>query len=442
MKKILHDNVVHHPLGGGSYVFKKKYVDYIVSQIAKPDIKISIGAQPNGSPHFGTITTFALAFSLAKQLKSQGKNVSIVLELVDTAISEDHSFANTRYQKSLAYTGEINDHIGYYQELLGKLSSYSGISFEIRGQRDFNSHKKIPEIISRLIDKREQIGALLSPESKRLALRVACPECGLADKHGINNYYEGKKINFVCPTHGQKSVNIDEQPQKLEYNTPLRNLLKGIIYAEDNKDKEIPYSWVRVTGSDYAGTYQEQTLYKGASILGTSVNDLPFIVYCPLVTDWSGAKLSKSLYVKGDAYDYLKNQELDYLINYQKFRAKFGVDGLRTLYDEANSWLNEPYKLFRNYSIYYFDGLLRKAKDTELEQPQGSFQAVGKLIDGLIEECLTKQKCLPCLLWEKWQDKKQKQNGTSQKQLQNSNGQQTEALIVHQEPVIFGKKVL
>src|SRR5436305_13164702 len=114
MKKISHDNMVHHPLGGGSYVFKKRYVDYIASQVANPNIKISIGAQPNGSPHFGTMVTFSLAFSLAERLKKKGKNVSILLELVDTAISEDHSFDNLRYQKSLAYTGEINEHVGHY----------------------------------------------------------------------------------------------------------------------------------------------------------------------------------------------------------------------------------------------------------------------------------------------------------------------------------------
>src|SRR4051812_19265882 len=104
--KIFHNNEVHHPLGGGSYVFKKKYTDYILNYTPKSDIKISIGAQPNGSPHFGTIITFSLAFSLAQRLKIKGKNVTVVLELVDTAISEDYYFANIRYQKNLSYTKE------------------------------------------------------------------------------------------------------------------------------------------------------------------------------------------------------------------------------------------------------------------------------------------------------------------------------------------------
>lgn len=365
--KILHDNEVHHPLGGGSYVFKKKYVDYILSRSPKSDIKISIGAQPNGSPHFGTLTTFSLAFSLAQQLKSKDKNVIVVLELVDTAISEDHSFNNLRYQKSLAYTQEINQHIGHYQELLSKLSSYSGVNFEIRGQSEFNSHPKMPQVIQKIIQEREKIGSLLSPESKVIALRVACPQCGLADKHGKKNIYAGNKtvISF-CPEHGWHSTDTNKDPQKLEYNTPLRNLIKGVIYSEDNKDLAVPYSWIRVTGGDYAGTYQEQILYKGASMLETDINDLPFILYSPLVTDWSGSKLSKSLYVKEGAYGYLKEQALDYLIDYSNFKKTFGDEGLKKLYDETDLWLKESYRLFRSYSIYYFDNLF-KPEESQME---------------------------------------------------------------------------
>ncbi|CAG8735954.1 10059_t:CDS:1 [Cetraspora pellucida] len=368
---ILHDNKVQHPLGGGSYVFKTGYIDYITSQVTKPDIKISIGAQPNGSPHFGTLMTFSLAFSLAHELQQRKKNVSVVLELVDTAKDhkQDCSYDGVGYQKSISYTGKIKQHRNDYEELLKKLKSYSGVSYEIRGQTDFNSHEKIPEIIGKLINKREQIGALLSPESKCLALRAACPHCGLADKHGLNNSYDDKMIKFFCHFHGQYSIDFEKEPSKLEYNTPLRNLIKGIVYSEDNKDKNINHAWIRVTGSDYAGTYQEQVLYRGASILGTIASDLPFIVYCPLVTDWSGSKLSKSLYVAGKAYEYLCEQKLDYLIDYSKFQERFDNDGLKKLYQEVSLWLNRPYMLFKSYSIYYFDRLFSKPETLIHQEP-------------------------------------------------------------------------
>ena len=91
----------------------------------------------------------------------------------------------------------------------------------------------------------------------------------------------------------------------LEYNTPLRNLIRGLVYSIDNQDETVDYEWLRITGSDYAGFYQEQLLYKTTDLLGYSVSKLPMILYAPLVTDWSGAKLSKSLYVKEGAYTYL-----------------------------------------------------------------------------------------------------------------------------------------
>ena len=64
--KIECDYVVHHPLGGASYVFEKSLIPYINSKLTKKKVIISIGAQPNSSPHFGTLCVFSLAFSLAK----------------------------------------------------------------------------------------------------------------------------------------------------------------------------------------------------------------------------------------------------------------------------------------------------------------------------------------------------------------------------------------
>lgn len=74
------------------------------------------------------------------------------------------------------------------------------------------------------------------------------------------------------------------------------------------------------------------------------------IVYCPQILDWSGAKLSKSLYVKEGAYQDLPK----YVINYSSLRDEFGISGLDVIIDETKLWLTEPYRLFRNYSVYYF----------------------------------------------------------------------------------------
>ena len=91
-----------------------------------------------------------------------------------------------------------------------------------------------------------------------------------------------------------------------------------------NEDQEQDYQIMRITGSDYAGFYQEELLYKPASIIKFPIEKLPTILYTPLVLDWSGAKLSKSLYVKEGAYSDLPS----YLINYEYMKKNFGIEGL------------------------------------------------------------------------------------------------------------------
>ncbi|GET59490.1 hypothetical protein GLOIN_2v1447401 [Rhizophagus irregularis DAOM 181602=DAOM 197198] len=90
-----------------------------------------------------------------------------------------------------------------------------------------------------------------------------------------------------------------------------------------------------------------------------------------LVVDWAGVKLSKSILVKG-RYKYLIDQQLEYLINYQRFRKKFGDEGLRKLFKEVDLWLEEPSRLFRSYTIFYFAELFKEEKvitsDIQLEE--------------------------------------------------------------------------
>lgn len=117
-----------------------------------------------------------------------------------------------------------------------------------------------------------------------------------------------------------------------------------------NNDENQNYQIMRITGSDYAGFYQEELLYKPAALLGFPVNELPSILYTPLVLDWSGAKLSKSLYVKEGAYSYLPS----YLINYEYLKNSKGIEALDVIHNITDNWIENPYLLFRNYSIYYF----------------------------------------------------------------------------------------
>ena len=346
------DENVYYPLGGASYVFKNDFIKYIHSKLKKKKIKISIGAQPNSSPHLGTISVISLAFKLAKKLMEEFDDItcSVLFEVVDTAPGEQVIINDIVYQKSLKNTGKLTEFMPQFIEILEFLKTKTQINYEIRYQSEFNSQEYIKPIIRQIIEQREKIVKYLDPKYEKLKIRVSCPKCGLADKNSINNTYTENKIIFECPKDGKFEVDINKNTELLEYNTPLRNLVRGMVYGNINISNKYDYEIIRVTGSDYAGFYQEELLYKVAGMLNYEVQNLPIIVYTPLITDWSGAKLSKSLYVRQNAYEYLPK----YLINYENLINEKGKEGINKMYSIISEWVDEQYKIFRDYSIYYF----------------------------------------------------------------------------------------
>lgn len=346
------DGKVYNPLGGGSYVFEKDVANFLLKKFNKDNVIISIGSQPNSSPHFGTLIVFSTAFSLAKKMKAllPTKNINILFEVVDTAPSETIEINGIKYQKSIKNTGKINNNFGDYIEILDYFKELTNINYNIRFQSEFNKQKYIYSIVKEIIKQKDVLAPILDPKYEKLRIRVACPKCGLADKNGIKTKFYGDNIISYCPEHGEFITNIKYESDKLEYNTPVRNLVRGVAYGMHNEDQKQDCQIMRITGSDYAGFYQEELLYKPASIIKFPIEKLPAILYTPLVLDWSGAKLSKSLYVKEGAYSDLPS----YLINYDFMKNNFGIKGLDIINNITNEWIEKPYLLFRNYSIYYF----------------------------------------------------------------------------------------
>lgn len=350
--KIDCDGIVHNPLGGASYMFEKEIIPYILKQYTKNKIKISVGAQPNSSPHFGTLETIALSFCLSSNIMKYDckKKVTILYEVIDSAPGETKIINNIKYQKSLKYTGKIHEYFDEYKEILNYYKKLTGVDYEIRYQTGFNSEPEIANIIKKIIKNKDYISSHLDPKYGKIRIRMSCPKCGLTDKNSILNKYIENKIFFNCPIHGEYFVDLDKDTSKLEYNSPYRNLIRCIYYTTINNSSNYDYQILRVTGSDYAGFYQEEMRYKLASYLGYPAHTLSMIFYAPLVLDWSGAKMSKSLYVKEGAYSDIPKA----FINYKFLKEKYGVDGLKKLYLIISNWFENPYMLFRHYTIYYF----------------------------------------------------------------------------------------
>ena len=342
---------VYHPLGGASYIFEDNLTDYINRKIKKKKIVISVGAQPNSSPHFGTLAVFSLAFSLAKAIKEKdNKNVSVLFEVVDTAPSETIEINAIKYQKDLKDSSKTVEFMEEFEEILDYFSKKSNIKYSIRKQKEFNNQKEIKEILTKIVSKKDEVRYLLDPKHGRLRMRCGCPLCNLVDKDGVNTSINGKIIKSFCPYHGEYLVDYTTESYKVEYNTPLRNLVRAIMYGIINESSNYDYEIIRVTGGDYAGFYQEELLYKVASIIGYEADKLPMIVYCPQILDWSGAKLSKSLYVKHGAYEDLPK----YVLSYNFLKKEFGLEALNIIKKETDLWIKEPFRLFRNYTVYYF----------------------------------------------------------------------------------------
>lgn len=346
------DGVVHNPLGGASYIFEKELMSYIQNSFKKNKLKIWVGSQPNSSPHFGTLETIALAFSLAKKIKTNDvtKDVTILYEMVDTAPYETTSINGITYQKNLRFTPKDKTYMGEYLEILNYYKELTKIDYEIKYEQDFNKLPETKQVLNTILDNRKYVAEKLDQKYGNLRVRMSCPICGLADKNCINNSYKENTITFLCPYHNEYSINLDKDISKLEFNAPLIMLMRTMIFSLINQSNTHNYETLMIYGSDYAGFFQEELIYKVAAALGYDASKFPMIMYAPLVTDWSGAKLSKSLYVSKNAYNDIPKM----FVNYHFLKENLGFKGLDILYRIVNTWIDNPYMMFRHYSIYYF----------------------------------------------------------------------------------------
>ncbi len=403
-----HDGQVHDPLGAGSYAFRDDVVGPVLSAlvhdealargdivdsskgVSHPDCRlpsrpvvVHAGLQPNNSPHVGTLIVFCYAFAIARAIRDRMQStraatdatlppVSVEITFVDTApvSGQGEEIDGVQYQRSYRDVSQALDpFLGDYEEVLQLLSTWSGVPFTVASQANFFAHPAIPSILSYMITHHELLGYQLSPKHGKLALRAACPipGCGLADKHGLHNVYnpspnQDATITFHCPHHGPHSISTSSPTDlaRLEANAPVRNLIRSMTHLLDSHVHN-----VRVTGADYSGTYQEMFLYRPlaawSTTTGLAAGRTPHILYAPLVVDWSGAKLSKSLYVRERGYRVMEVLGTDGLCSFEVMRERFGGDGargLRRVWEEVEGWVGDPRKLFRAYSVEYLDGVV------------------------------------------------------------------------------------
>lgn len=368
-----------HVVAGNSFkpkptIGESRIADAETAILTRP-IVVHAGAQPNNSPHAGTLVVFCYAFLLARKLRDQARPpasgaadppaVSVEISFVDTApvSSEGLDIDGVHYQRSFRdVPAALARHMAEYDEVLRHMSTWSGIPFRISFQSDFFSQPVMPFLLTYFMENWMRLASQLSPKYKSLALRSACPipGCALAEKHGRLNQYHTGRILFHCPRHGGHYISLSnsEEVARLEANAPTRNLLRSMLHLLDESTHHI-----RITGADYAGTYQEAFLYRPlaewSASTGLAAGRTPHILYAPLVVDWSGAKLSKGLYIRQGGYKSMITLGTDELCSYARLKAKHGLEGLNRIWTEVERWLADPHKLFRaSFSVEYLRGVL------------------------------------------------------------------------------------
>jgi hypothetical protein len=203
----LHDGKVQDPLGAGSYVYKEEYIESLLRYLGIPlsstdqalqqisprsTLIIHIGAQPNNSPHAGTIVVFALAFLIAREIKKyyddlrktgdlsvrflsfiDDLEVVVQLDLVDTCPvdSESCEYDGVKYQRSQRFTNAFQAFLLDYEEIMKSASDFvGGIPYRVRNQETLMSMHSISHIVGVLVLDRKRLGPELAPETGALAM--------------------------------------------------------------------------------------------------------------------------------------------------------------------------------------------------------------------------------------------------------------------------------
>ena len=331
----------------------------------KTSIIINTSSQPNSHPHLGTLTTMMTAFAIANHLQaSLSIPVRVVFDALENGPGEKKECNGIIYQKNLdsvpSQTADslAMEYLESFRHLFEFLTQVSDIAYDIQLYRQFQALPAFRQNLVHILNRFDEFAPVISPSEKRIRVRFPCPKCQFSDKGSksvriLESSTEQVQLESRCFEHGAHHITIRQDSEDyVDTNTPLRSALKGAVFAEQMQAENILI--VMVDGGDWAGTWASSVFFVGTALLGYTPLQMPIRFYAPVICDWSGAKFSKSLYVKSGSYQYLPEA----LVNYDIFRTTYGDKGLQKLWKEVQAWVSDPRKFFRNYSMDYFDLVL------------------------------------------------------------------------------------
>ena len=367
MKPLHHLDNVFYPLGGMGYLIHDLADLYKHKIVGKRKIRLCFSAQPNSHPHLGTVLTIMVLYAIGEYLQSR-LNIPVYVQFDkgEHCLGEKKEVNGVIFSKRLQDTQihgipKADYYMKSFQEIFDRLSDKTSIPYQIKSYEQFQSDPIVRKVLLQILLNKDRFIPILSPSTNRLHLRVPCPVCKFADKHAKNqslqviNSQSVKVIN-QCFDHGTHEIVIKANNKKyFEVNTALYDLLLGAYFVEtDQAEKTLT---IMVDGGDYAGVWS--MLMHGEALIQLGYQTIPNRLFAPLILDWSGAKFSKSLYVRHQAYDHLPKG----LVDFSYFQECYGKAGFERLWLEAKDWARSPSKFFRNYSVDYFRLILGDGKE-------------------------------------------------------------------------------
>lgn len=326
-------------------------------------IILNTSSQPNSSPHLGTITTLMTVFSMAEHFRHKlGIPVSVQFDELENSPGYTKEIKGMVYYKSLNHTYIDSDkdiatiNMEKYKKILDDLSNLSGIPFNVRTYYEFQQNTHVRRAIIDIFNNQDFFESLFSPSKGQLHVRIICSKCqlGLKSLKTIDVESNANKLVFQskCPYHGLHKVCVTPiNSEFIDINTQFRDLTKGIqLLNDDIKNNTLS---IMVDGNDWSGIWAQRIHTEGMVKLGYS--DFIIRLFTPTLLDWSGGKLSKTLYLCNGEYNYLHNA----FLNYDFFMKQFNYEGFIKLWEEVRTWVEHPPRFFRNYSVEYLSEVLK-----------------------------------------------------------------------------------
>jgi len=352
---------------GGISLILKDLTDLIENQLTKKikEVIINTSSQPNSNPHLGTLTTLICSFSIAKRIRDKF-NIPVMVEFdeLENSPYEEKYVNDILYTKSLGdcsknYKSMSDIYMENYIFIFEKLKKITGIPYYVRTYKEFQEIPNIRESIINIYKDYDYFSKLLDPSDKKLMLRTNCPHCMYSNRNNDDFNFEIINdeiyIKSNCFLHGEYIVKVTKTNKSyIDMNTQLRDLTKGIHFAKEREENNKLI--IMCDGKDWSGEWASRIHYSGMNRLGYF--DITNRFFTPLITDWSGGKYSKSVYLKGNKYSGLEEK----FANFNSFYKIYGDRGFDTIYKEVEKWVEDPIKFFRNYSIEYFENLLETDK--------------------------------------------------------------------------------